>query len=141
MSAALLSLVGKPYRLGASGPDEYDCVGLLRRVGEELGWAALLPPTPAHDDASLRVVVSLYAAGERDGQRAWVEIPQPRHGCLVLMGRADRSVHAGVWLREEGGLVLHASDPHGVTVDRVMALRATGMQRIKYYWPREGAVA
>lgn len=31
-------LVGKPYRAGATGPDAYDCMGLVMRVQRKMGW-------------------------------------------------------------------------------------------------------
>ena len=30
--------VGKPYRAGATGPDAYDCLGLIIRAQRKLGW-------------------------------------------------------------------------------------------------------
>lgn len=31
-------LVGKPYKAGATGPDAFDCMGLVMRVQRKMGW-------------------------------------------------------------------------------------------------------
>lgn len=31
-------LVGKPYRAGATGPDAYDCMGLVIKTQRKMGW-------------------------------------------------------------------------------------------------------
>jgi cell wall-associated NlpC family hydrolase len=31
-------LVGKPYKAGATGPDAFDCMGLVIRTQREMGW-------------------------------------------------------------------------------------------------------
>jgi len=34
--AFLESLIGKPYKIGARGPSEFDCYGLARHIQNEL---------------------------------------------------------------------------------------------------------
>ncbi len=38
MSGTWDDLIGKPYKLGATGPDEYDCFGLSMKVLERMGY-------------------------------------------------------------------------------------------------------
>lgn len=80
-------LIGKPYKIGARGPDAYDCAGLvvelLRRRNIHLG----IPDTPTTGDAQLLVMTRIL-------RTRWVDVEQPYRGCVVLFDGG----HVGVML-------------------------------------------
>lgn len=97
--ADIRTYVGKPYQLGADGPDAYDCRGLVCHVlREHFGRAVpALPVGPQLGD----VWASNMASG------AWETVDAPAHGdAVVLRGGADP--HVGVYLDSAGPGVLHA---------------------------------
>ena len=66
----------------------------------------------------------------------WVAIPQPEDGAMVLMGKvAGAETHAGTWLAEDGGLILHTDEPHGVALDPPLEIAQARRWRITYLVP------
>ena len=67
----------------------------------------------------------------------WVATPQPVDLALVLMGKlAGAETHAGTWLAEDGGLILHTDEPHGVALDPPLEIAQARRWRITYLVPR-----
>ncbi len=67
---------------------------------------------------------------------AWQPIATPVDGALVLMGKtAGAETHAGTWLAEDGGLILHTDEPHGVALDPPLELAAAHRWRLTYLIP------
>lgn len=67
----------------------------------------------------------------------WVEIPVPVDLALVLMGKtAGAETHAGTWLAEDGGLILHTDEPHGVALDPPLEIAQARRWRITYLVPK-----
>lgn len=130
-AAFLRALVGKPYAPGGMGPETYGCWGLVVAVEREL-FGRALPDVP--EDATL-------ADFRRHPDAAhWLEIvnvPQAvacfhaADGAIVLMARADRLAHVGVWLKPERR-VLHADRP-SVLCEDLEIVRANGWRRLRFY--------
>lgn len=118
------SVIGRPYRLGAAGPDEFDCWGLVRHYYRALRGIAL----PVVDAER---TLAIARAFNGDPERAnWLEVERPAEGDAVLMGQAKRAHHVGLWL---GGGVLHAVDGAGVIYTKAAMLRLGGWNVIGYY--------
>lgn len=91
-----LSLLGKPYRLGAKGPDAFDCSGLVFFVFKRAGIK--VPVTVAEQD------------------RAGLEITlgEVRPGDLILF-RVNGANHVGIMLTKKE--FIHSSRSKGVCID------------------------
>lgn len=63
----------------------------------------------------------------------WREIPAPVGGALVLMGKVARAeTYCGVYLVQDGGLILHTDERHGVVLDPPLELAAARRWRLMY---------
>lgn len=112
------SVLGCPYQAGATGPQAFDCFGLV---------ACLALPL-------LGRAVPYDAAGILRARRTFQPVARPPlTDALVVMGQQDR--HVGVWLAPEC-MVLHAVEGRGVVVDDLQALHFTGFGRPRFYEPR-----
>jgi peptidoglycan DL-endopeptidase CwlO len=103
-----LGQVGKPYRWGATGPDRFDCSGLVRFAYTHAGLR--LPRTSRQQ----------WSAGRH------VQVPDLRPGDLVFFAHdpADPATihHVGMYVGQ--GLMVHA--PHTGALVRVDAVRPGG---------------
>jgi cell wall-associated NlpC family hydrolase len=117
--------INLPWVGGARGPDSFDCWGLLSWVQREHFGVFL--PERSTDAAAMRAIYH----DELDAGR-WRIIQRPFHGCGVLLRAGDRP-HVGVYLRLDGGGVLHAMEGVGVTYTLRSQLRAMGYPRATWY--------
>lgn len=100
-----LSLLGKPYRWGAAGPNSFDCSGFTMYVYAKLG--VYLPHSSA----------AQYSVGER------VSYGELQAGDLVFFARrGGRISHVGIYIGD--GMFVHA--PQTGDVVRVKALSEHG---------------
>lgn len=112
----LTGLVGKAYRIGAEGPDAYDCEGLARHILRSVFGIAL----PKIGEA----------ARER---RTFIRVDAPVDGTLVITGANSFDRHVGVYLRNDGGGVIHAVDNAGVVFDSMLAFCVRCPTRVRFY--------
>lgn len=129
----LESLVGKSYKIGARGPDEFDCYGLARHIQMELGGIDM--PDVAFAEPTTRAQAeAMLTHPER---QAWEEVTEAEVEDLdlVLMGNvAKRDFHLGTYVKlTTNGAVLHIDHHAGVVVDDIPALRAIGFNYLKFY--------
>lgn len=109
--------VGDSYSMGASGPDVFDCSGLVMWLYQQSTGVSLPHNTHAQWDA----IDDTWLAGERE--------PQP--GDVVFF--FDGADHVGIYAGD--GMMVHAANPRaGVTTDSIYdgywAGRLTGFGRI-----------
>lgn len=108
--AQYLDLVGLPYRVGACGPDAYDCAGVcaeyLRRRGIELP-----------DDAFCSPVQEYW------GLRGSLADVKPQPDDVVLSLTEDGQLHVDVVLDTTTPMVLTSTRTRGVMVRRLFAIR------------------
>lgn len=134
----LSALIGIPWRANAKGPDAFDCWHLARHIQAEL-FGRSLPAVPVPDHPSWRWMIG--AIEQHPERQRWQKRPQPHgliaagDGALVLMARADRPAHIGVWLRPERR-VIHCDQGQGVVLDPPALLRAGGWRTLIFYEPR-----
>ena len=114
----------KPWKVGAVGPDAYDCWGLLRAV-RLAHFGGGIPACVLGDEAR-----ALHAEKLRSGE--WEIVQVPVHGDGVLM-REGSEPHVGIYLDIDGGGVLHAMRGHGVIFTHMRELRIMGFGRCQFY--------
>jgi cell wall-associated NlpC family hydrolase len=117
--------IGKPWVSGAHGSDSFDCWGLLGWVQEHY-FGYVMPELPAMPDETRALYHDQLASG------AWRIVPRPIHGCGVLLRDGDRP-HVGVYLRHDGGGVLHATEGVGVIYTPRQHLKMLGYPRATWY--------
>jgi hypothetical protein len=134
----LRALIGKRWEANARGPDAFDCWHLAQHVERHL-FGRKLPDVEVPYDLTWS---GLLAIIESHPERAnWGAFPQhdglicANDGALVLMARAMRAAHFGVWLAPERG-VIHCDRPGGVMFEDPATLRASGWRRLMFYEPR-----
>ena len=111
----LRKLIGRPYVPGATGPDAFDCFGLVAHVSSTLFDRTI----PSQGE---------FLAARRLFRAAII----PVDGAVALMRAGDR--HVGIWLAEGG--ILHAVEGKGVVFDDAFSLSLTGFGRPRYFNPR-----
>jgi len=105
-----LQYQGVPYKTDGRDPAEgLDCFGLV---------SLLIPGVPEYEDLTEEVRAN------------WKAVDKPEPVDVVVMIRPDRTRHIGVYL--ESGLVVHASEKHGVIGERLAVLRQRYRQ-VKFY--------
>lgn len=116
--------LGLPYRLGADGPDAFDCRGLVRVVLRK-HFGRAVPPLPLGTDLG-----ALWASSVASGMWETVDHPAPGDG-VVMRGGDDP--HVGVYLEAGEAGVLHAYEASGQVVWTPMdRLRLTGFSRLSF---------
>jgi hypothetical protein len=126
------ALVGTPYRLGAQGPDAWDCWSLTRHVQQEL-FGRRLASVEVPADKTIEAAWWLPAAlAER---RRWTEIARPEDGCLITMTQGVERTHTGTWLDLDRGLVIHTLPEQGGSLDRLLDLEAVGWAGFRFWRP------
>jgi cell wall-associated NlpC family hydrolase len=124
-------LLGKPWQVGAEGPDAFDCWGLCRHVYRTI-LGVELPPSPhvikSTDPGPVtRAITKTLANG------SFVEIEKPTPFCLVAMSAHRAFHHVGLYLPVDGGRVLHARDGCNVVLQSAHGLRFSGISRKAFY--------
>jgi len=122
--AEIRAYVGKPYQLGADGPDAYDCRGLVCQVLRE-HFGREVPALPVGPQLG-----DVWASNMASG--TWETVQTPAHGdAVVLRGGADP--HVGIYLNSAGPGVLHASEgARQVVWTPVDRLRMLGFSRLSF---------
>jgi len=118
--------LGKPWRIGADGPDAYDCWGLVRAILRQRAGIELQPIV----ESDVRDLIRAFETHPE--RKAWVKVERPRELDAVLMSQARHPVHVGIWVDASGGRVLHAAKPMVAAQDEI-ALKAGGYKVHGFY--------
>lgn len=129
--AFLESLIGRPYKLGARGPEAFYCYSLARHIQRHLAGIEMLdvefaePTTRAQAEAML----------SHPERQAWAEVPDARDLDLVLMGNvAKRDFHLGTYIVPvTTGVVFHIDRTAGVVADDIPALQVSGFNYMRMF--------
>lgn len=124
-----LSLIGKPWVSGASGPEAFDCWGLLRHVLKERRGFQL----SQYGGVKETGLSEMLKTATSEAAYRWRRIVQPVHLCGVGMSRGKRIEHVGLWLDEANGGVLHSHEGAGVVFQSQSSIRQTGFQNFMFY--------
>ena len=120
--------IGRPWRVGAAGPDAFDCWGLVRAVYRERTGTEL-PPAGFTSEDLLTVMRDFRDHPER---RRWRLVDAPAELDALLMAQARQPVHVGLWMDAGGGRVLHATH-QGVCAHDRHSLATLGYQIVGVY--------
>ena len=127
--------VGKPYRLGARGPDAYDCWGLLLDVYQRQ-FGIVLPTLPG---ISAATAVKISREIDLASKEEWDEVQTPFDGCAVAMSQSKAYHHVGIFVEADGSKILHASDNYRVVIESTKRIALRGFRKIAYFkhrsWP------
>ena len=132
------SLIGRRWAANGRGPDEFDCWHLACLVQREL-FGRELPSVDVPADPQWAWMLQTIAAHPERAN--WLDRSRPNgliaagDGALVLMARAQRAAHIGVWLLPEQG-VIHCDQTSGVMFEDATTLRAAGWRKLMFYEPR-----
>lgn len=127
--------IGRPWVAGAQGPNSFDCWGFVRYVlKHEYGYDV---PQVNVNPECLRYVLVAFRTDL--AFTAFVEVPYPRGGDVVLMRQAKNPVHAGLWIDVDGGGVLHCVRGSGVVFQNIRSLNASGWFLDSYYRVKESS--
>lgn len=116
--------IGEPWVAGAN-----DCWSFFRRVQAEQFARQL----PAIDPATYHVADIARAYRDAPEVAEWTIVDHPREGDGVLMGKAKRPTHVGVWIEADGGGVLHCQEEGGVVFTSRRALAGLGWNVLGFY--------
>lgn len=122
------SLIGLPYRVGARGPDAYDCWGLV------VACCPWLPDDWADEGLAVRKVVRIIEEQETDTR--WQRENEACEGGIAIFGTGVRATHTGLLWPVLGGFrVIHALPKAGVMSHPLHAMERMGL-RLKgiYTW-------
>lgn len=131
-SAIINAMMGAPYRLGAQGPDAFDCYSVARQLQRDL-FGRDMPAFDMPGNAGRMAIAAAIAEHPERGH--WAEIARPRDGALVTMARNGCGYHLGTWLAEDGGIVVHAIEGAGVCADTMLSLQTAGWRRLRFHVP------
>lgn len=132
--AFLNSLIGKPYRLGAQGPDAYDCYSATRAVQSGV-FGRDMPPFEIPGTAgrwAIAAAITIHPERNR-----WIEAEKPVDGAAVTMARNEVGYHIGTYLETDGGIIVHALERVGVVAGRLIELEAEGWRKFRFHIPNE----
>lgn len=122
--------IGKPWKSGAQGPDEFDCWGLLLYVMKhEFGIDIQAEFEVGHiHGKDLINIVRSFESAVVSGK--WIKLFAPEEGCGVALSRNKKIHHSGVWL---SGGCLHAMDGSFTVYNSLSRLKRNGYQRVEFY--------
>lgn len=126
--------LGKPWASGESGPDAYDCYGLVRAVYRDR-FGIDMPLVSA--DAT-KLLSCLHVAKNYADYQKWEEVDAPQEGDVLLMGCARHPHHIGVMVEDR---ILHSVEGAGVLLQPMDSVKAHGWNILKIYRRRECALS
>ena len=121
-------LLGLPWVPGGRTEKEMDCWGLLMRVYKEQLGISL----PEHKNIDATRVLE-YSGAIRKGMEDWELLEKPEHLCGVALSRSKKIHHVGVYLENDGGLILHCHEESGVIIQTPREMAKLGWRKIEYY--------
>ncbi|MGA0595391.1 peptidoglycan endopeptidase [Enterovirga sp. CN4-39] len=130
-NAFLSDLIGRPYAIGARGPEAFDCYGLTRHLQRELARIEM-PDVPFANPTTRAAAEAMLSHPER---QAWEEVEHPEDLDIVLMGNvAKRDFHLGTFVIPAiSGVVVHTDQANGVVADDIPSLKAVGFNYLRFF--------
>ena len=119
----------EPYLGNEWRASDHDCWGFFRRVQAEHFGREL----PFVDPGSYSPRNLIKTVAEHPVRGPWQAVEQPAEGDGVLMGKARRPTHVGVWVAADGGGVLHCQKGSGLIFTSRQALARMGWNVLGLY--------
>ena len=127
MAEKVNKYIGKPWRSGARGPDEFDCWGLMiHGLTNEFGMN-IDEEYYIHGKDTYNVTRAYEKAVK---SKFWVKESDPKDGYAVALSKGTKIHHSGIWM--ENGC-LHATDGNHVVHNSLSQLKRNGYTRIEFY--------
>lgn len=123
----VIEVLGKPYRVGARGPDEFDCWGLVVYLYRE-AYKITLAEIPTPELLPTRTLAE--TAEEEMDAGDWTEVTEPQDGDVVALSRSKIIHHVGVWCSK---YCFHTLDGRPVAGDTIGALTAYRFITIRFF--------
>lgn len=128
-----LQYVGKPWARGATGPDAYDCLGLVRHV--------LLQHYNTVLDVESMIKTNLPTIQQAiaSQRHLWEATNYPEDGCIILLAHRRVPTHIGLVVKADYLRCLHCVEPSkvgavsGVLAQKLTDLPSSGWGRIMYF--------
>lgn len=125
--------IGLPYRRGANGPDEYDCLHFTAKIQREHYGVEMAIANIFNENWSNPKNVKKWLATHDESKR-WNEIEKPTDGAIVLMGYNVIPVHIGTWIfGSKVNGVLHCGERLGVVFQSAQSLRRSGWGMVRFF--------
>lgn len=130
MNTALIhSLLGKPWVAGATGPESFDCWGLLAFVYQaEFG----ININPDLDRQAGNIADNVRVASREIASGHWEAVSTPQDGDAVGLSQGGPIHHVGLFLAQNRA-ILHSLPEAGVTVQPIRSLKSNGFSIFQYY--------
>jgi cell wall-associated NlpC family hydrolase len=123
--------VGKPWVAGASGPDTFDCWGVVRHW-YQAKFGQTLPDFKSHTIDFIDLARKFRY--EEKGSD-WLELHHPVTDCIVALGKGKQVTHCGVYIGDN--LVLHSSQESKRCVIQSLDQLHRQWGTIKFYVPSD----
>lgn len=120
----VLQYINKKWESGATGPDKFDCHGLVVDVQKNI-YNHTMPSVKVNSDSLLCVV---KAISKHEVWEQFEKISAPEDGCIVKMFTAEEPNHIGVYINIDNGGVLHSLRHQSVVWDQLFILKKTYAQ-------------
>lgn len=130
----ITSILGRPYRLGAQGPEAYDCYSATRALQSGI-FDRDMPEFAIPETAGRWAIAAAMTVHPE--RRKWTSVERPVDGAIVTMARNEIGYHIGTWLQEDGGVIVHAMESVGVVASRLIELEAEGWRKFRFHIPME----
>ncbi len=121
-------LLGLPWIPAGRGKGGYDCLGLVIKIykdqlGIEIDERKHISPEDVIE----------YSKEIDASVKLWNKLDRPEDYCVVAMSRSKVLHHVGIYLKADGGLVLHCHESSGVIIQTIDDLKKGGWNRIEFY--------
>lgn len=124
------SYLGKPWTVDGFGPTAFHCWGLVWYVYKK-HYNVDVPKYLEVTGDQMRAIVRTIKSQKNSTD--WAKIPFAIDGCLAGMSSHKSLHHVGVFLKVDGGMILHSCEGKGVVCQPISTIRAHGWSRIDYY--------
>lgn len=129
--------IGKPYLLGARGPEYFDCYGLVKDIFKTQKGIVLPDWHVTNDNLGEAVrEISKHVSDSVFHEYA-KPIIDPQDFDIAILKRRRDAYHLGVYIA--GGILHIRKDGAGVAHERVSDFSASGQGRVTFYRWSDGA--
>lgn len=73
------------------------------------------------------------AQAMKKGLSCWKRLAKPVNLCLVALSKSKVVHHVGIYIAEEGGMIMHCNEGQNVTIETLTELRSKGWNKIEFY--------
>lgn len=106
--------LGKPWEVGANGPNSFDCWGLLEDIYKNEKGVTL----SRYADLDKLCKEDVCRTIETDLQTTWIRLENPVDLCLVTLSNLPNKIfHVGCFIAKDAGYVIHTRKNFGCMIE------------------------